>query len=526
MGFSDLLRTFGGIGHFQVLLIALMVIPGILYACNNFLQNFIAVVPEHHCLLWNQTIAESPFLGDGRDKDLLRAYIPMDKAGKPEKCLRFTEPQWQLLNANFTEEARPATEDCLDGWVYDKSVFLSSIVTEWDLVCGQKALQSIPQTMYLAGQLLGSLVFGMLSDRFGRRKILMCTSLMIIITSTCVAFVPTFTAFVILRFFIGSVLMGANMAKNCLTLEWMPIERRVLAHACNTYAYSLGTVLLSAWAYLIREWRWLQFSTSRFPFSPCSIRALPESARWLITHNKLHMAVKSLQKVAWINGQQEEGRKLTPEVWLREILPTWMCKITLCVISTWFTCGFTFYGLAFNLESYDFSLYVVQVLFGLIDIPARLLAFISISYLGHRFTLMLWAVFSGSTIIIGIFVPQDLAVLRMTLAVLGKGSMVAVLSCLFLYIVELFPTEIRQMGMSVGNTAIITGTLSSSISYITGHYIPILPSMASGMVPILSAIAASFLIETNGLQLLETIQEMENSLRWFKYKEHRKHVLD
>ncbi|XP_001379831.4 solute carrier family 22 member 6-B-like [Monodelphis domestica] len=383
--------------------------------------------------------------------------------------------------------------------------------------------------MYLAGQLLGSLVFGMLSDRFGRRKILMCTSLMIIITSTCVAFVPTFTAFVILRFFIGSVLMGANMAKNCLTLEWMPIERRVLAHACNTYAYSLGTVLLSAWAYLIREWRWLQFSTSvaygiTFLFS----MALPESARWLITHNKLHMAVKSLQKVAWINGQQEEGRKLTPEDVKSHIEEDFatvkstshlghlfqtpgMCKITLCVISTWFTCGFTFYGLAFNLESYDFSLYVVQVLFGLIDIPARLLAFISISYLGHRFTLMLWAVFSGSTIIIGIFVPQDLAVLRMTLAVLGKGSMVAVLSCLFLYIVELFPTEIRQMGMSVGLFAVSTGSMFGSLARMIG--IPLLETLLFGLVPFLSAISASFLIETHGLPLLETIEETENRMK-------------
>ncbi|XP_043829242.1 solute carrier family 22 member 12-like [Dromiciops gliroides] len=130
MGFSELLGTIGGIGHFQVLQIALMFIIGILFTCQNYIENFTAVVPEHHCRLQNQTSVEAPFLGDGSNTDLLNVSIPMDKHGKPETCLRFTELQWQLLNPNATEQTRLDTEDCLDGWVYDKSVFSSSIVIE------------------------------------------------------------------------------------------------------------------------------------------------------------------------------------------------------------------------------------------------------------------------------------------------------------------------------------------------------------------------------------------------------------
>ncbi|XP_044536488.1 solute carrier family 22 member 20-like [Gracilinanus agilis] len=508
-----------------------MSIPGVLYACHFYIRHFTEGIPQHHCRIQNQTSAESLFSRDGRHGDLLRVSIPMDKAGKPEMCLRFTEPQWQLLNANVTEEARLATEDCLDGWVYDKSVFLSTIVTEWDLVCGQKLLKSTALIMLSAGQLAGSLVFGILSDRFGRRTILMCTTLMVTITGTCAAFVPTFAAYAILRFLTAAALIGANITKNCLTLEWTPIERRVLVNASNVYAYSLGQILLAAWAYLVRDWRWLQFSTSVsygiiFLFS----MALPESARWLISHNKLHMAVKTLQKVAWINGQKEEGRKLTPDGIMshiqedletvkstshfRDLFQTpGICKISLCIVSLWFTTGFSVYGILLDFQKFGITIYLVQVLFAIIDLPVKLLVSISMSYLGRRFTLIFLEIFSGFVIIIDIFVPQDMTVLRMILAVLGKGSLAGALSCLLLYTLELYPTEIRQMGMSVGNTAMITGNLFSSIFHITGHYIPILPSVVSAMVPILSAIAASFLFETNGLQLLETIQETENRVK-------------
>ncbi|XP_074132085.1 solute carrier family 22 member 6-B-like [Sminthopsis crassicaudata] len=239
-----------------------------------------AVVPEHHCRIQNQTSAETLFLGDGRDRDLLKVSIPMDKAGKPERCLRFTGPQWQLLNPNATEQARLDTEGCLDGWVYDKSVFSSSIVTKWDLVCERKLLVPITQTVFVGGQLAGSIVFGILSDRFGRRTMLQWSSLLAAIADTAIAFVPTFAAYVIFRFFLGIALIGTNLTRFCLTVEWTPIEKQVLLHTCNMYVFT----------------------------------ALPESARWLITHNKFLMALKALQKVAWINGHKEQGRTLTPEV--------------------------------------------------------------------------------------------------------------------------------------------------------------------------------------------------------------------
>lgn len=125
MAFTDLLDSLGGVGRFQLIYTALLLLPCSLLACHNFLQNFTAAVPHHHCRgPTNHTAAATNTSGAW-----LRAIVPLDQLGAPEPCRRFTEPQWALLSPN-TSAHEPATEGCKDGWVYDRSVFPSTIVME------------------------------------------------------------------------------------------------------------------------------------------------------------------------------------------------------------------------------------------------------------------------------------------------------------------------------------------------------------------------------------------------------------
>lgn len=48
---------------------------------------------------------------------------------------------------------------------YDTSIFTNSIIMEWDLICDRKWLTSFTQTLFQLGTLLGSVFFGMASDR-------------------------------------------------------------------------------------------------------------------------------------------------------------------------------------------------------------------------------------------------------------------------------------------------------------------------------------------------------------------------
>ncbi|MEE6524553.1 hypothetical protein FKM82_024094, partial [Ascaphus truei] len=178
MGFDDLLLKIGGLGRFQICFASLLLLPMCFLGCHNFLQNFTAIVPLHRCRLpWsdNQTMTY--------DRGLLLASVPLDGNQKPESCQRYTEAQSGVWSLNSTLYNN--TEPCKDGWVYDKSVFSSTIVTEWDLVCDMRAMRQLAQSIYMVGVMAGSLAIGPLSDKFGRRSLMISSNVLMAVSGTC-----------------------------------------------------------------------------------------------------------------------------------------------------------------------------------------------------------------------------------------------------------------------------------------------------------------------------------------------------
>lgn len=71
-----------------------------------------------------------------------------------------------------------------------------------------------------------------------------------------------------------------------------------------------------------------------------------------------------------------------------------------------FSNSLAYYGLAMDLQKFGLSVYLVQVLFGVIDIPAMLVATTTMIYVGRRATVASFLILAGLMVIANMFVPE------------------------------------------------------------------------------------------------------------------------
>ncbi|XP_068457072.1 solute carrier family 22 member 6 isoform X2 [Clinocottus analis] len=466
MPFGDLLEQVGGKGRFQIVHVTLLCIPVVMMASHNLLQNFVAAVPRHYCSAHTNLsqLHLSP-------EETLLVTVPLDDKGKPKRCQRYIDPQWYLLTKNGTSSSGGegdtkdgldvVLQECTDGWSYNMTEMTSTIISEWDLVCDQRSLKQMGQTVYMGGVLVGALVFGSMSDRYGRRILLLISNLLMAVSGTCVAFSNSFALYCLFRFGCGMALSGLGLNTFSLILEWIPTNVRTVVGTITGYSYTLGQLFLALIAYFVRDWRWLTLAVS-LPFYVFFLIAwwFHESSRWLALTNKPEQAVKNLKSVAKFNGRQEEGEKININMLQESMQKEMSCvqgsysvldlfrtptmrNMTIFLSAVWLSTSFAYYGLAMDLQKFGIDIYIIQVIFGAVDIPAKVIMTVSMSYIGRRPSQSGALVLAGITILINLLVPQDKQMARTCLAVMGKGFLAASFSCCFLYSGELYPTIIR-----------------------------------------------------------------------------------
>jgi len=127
MKFDNVLAEVNGFGRFQIRTILLLVIPRMTLPFHFLLNNFIAVIPSHHCNI--SSLDDGGIFRNLSQEERLIVSIPVQQDGSLNSCQMFEEPQYHLL-LNATNTTDLHTVPCQSGWVYDNTTFKSTLATE------------------------------------------------------------------------------------------------------------------------------------------------------------------------------------------------------------------------------------------------------------------------------------------------------------------------------------------------------------------------------------------------------------
>ncbi|KFV56383.1 Solute carrier family 22 member 7, partial [Gavia stellata] len=525
MKFEDLLLEIGGFGRFQILILFILCLPRINLPMHFLLHNFLAATPAHHCAIPHQEAFANLTM-----EEVLLISIPREPDGTFRSCEMFSQPQFHLLlNSSLQPENNSIIQHCQHGWVYDHSQFTSTISTQWDLVCEQRGLNQATATFFFIGVTMGAVVFGYLSDRFGRKAMLLLSLVCSLVFGMLSAASVSYSMLVITRTLTGVALSGVSLIVLPLGMEWVDIQHRTFSGILTSIFWSIGNMLLAMVAYLVREWHWLLVAVT----GPCLLSVVclwwvPESARWLIANGKVKQAHRHLLRCARMNGRKDFAVSSEVQLHCRPVVvqisyisakgsysyislfrtPV-LRKISLCSGAVWFGVAFSYYGMSMNLTGFGLNMYLSQFVFGVIEIPAKMIMYVLVNRVGRRQS-QAWAlILTGLCIGANVIIPKPLTSLRSVVAIMGKGFSEAAFTTVFLYTSELYPTVLRQNGMGYTSfVARLGGALAPLVFLLDGVWRS-LPEVTYCGVAVCCGSVAFLLPETLNLRLPEGVEDIE-----------------
>ncbi|XP_074472029.1 solute carrier family 22 member 6 [Sebastes fasciatus] len=512
INFDQILCQIGGFGKFQKILYVWICLPQIFLAFHMLVSVFTGAVPLHLCrpsrpsagapssLNYNFSRLSAP---DGRPE--LSCVFPLNHSG-----------------AAALGDGHP-TGRCQGGWEYSTETFQSTIVTEWDLVCDSASLNTLGSSMYMFGLLVGAPVFGSLADKYGRRIIILISLAIQAVFGVAAAFAPNFYVYIALRFVVGTSISGVIMNAFVLGTEWTGSKQRMLAGIITDYFFGFGYILLAGVAYLIRDWRKLQLAISAPSFLfIVYIWVLPKSARWLMANNRKEEAWELIQKAAKMNGKPltkdlemcqvyniEEKTEVKKKYSFVDLIRTpKMRKQSLIVFYLWFANVLVYYGLSLNISDFGMNIYLTQMIFGLVEMPARTITLFTLNR-SRKISQLAFLTVGGTACLLTIFIPSELSAIKTALAMIGKFGITASLSIIYVYSAEVFPTVIRQNGIGIGSMCARTGGVLAPMLYLLRNISPQAPMVLCGLCPLLGSGLTLLLPETANKPLPDTIEDIE-----------------
>jgi putative MFS transporter len=172
---------------------------------------------------------------------------------------------------------------------YIVGFLVAVLAPQWHLTFGQTSIMLLSAGV---GAIIGSLAWGALSDRFGRKTLLVAGVSLCALGSGSISLIPdgAWIMFAGLRFVVGFGVGAAASVGVPMIVEYTPTRHRTVLASATVIPVSLGVLAASLTsAMLLQEIGWRGLAMLGFiPLVPAALIALvmPESVRWLVSRGR------------------------------------------------------------------------------------------------------------------------------------------------------------------------------------------------------------------------------------------------
>ncbi|KAI6190560.1 MFS domain-containing protein [Aphelenchoides bicaudatus] len=374
-----------------------------------------------------------------------------------------------------------------------------SVNFDWGYYCANNKWVKQSVSIQMVGVIVGAIIFGQMSDSFGRKPALLAALTGCIATMFGSSFSQDLIVFTIIRFLVNVFNGGCIAVQLVFSVENLPKNDRFWI--TNIITWSPNIVVFALIAYLAGDWRTLTRASAVLAIPAIIILIFCcESPRFLLQRrqvDKLRAAIKRMYKIdgrtldealldSVIQRETEAAMELQKKQkrynYLHLFYTTKLARYATAVGFSLLTTSLITYSLLFNMEKLSGSIYMNSIIMGCFRYTLNLITAIAdkrVKWLGRKTVhaiaegfIMLALLFFITVYLLGMQKDLRLACSLAILSVMGQTTLLfstnGVISS------ELFPTGIRNTSFSFGQVLSRIGVvLAPQLFFLADFWTPL-----------------------------------------------------
>uniref|UniRef100_A0A0N5A5R8 MFS domain-containing protein n=1 Tax=Parastrongyloides trichosuri TaxID=131310 RepID=A0A0N5A5R8_PARTI len=419
-------------------------------------------------------------------------------------------PNWRCKNiGDYGNNCTIFTSGCE---IEYENEYFASVPIKFELVCNNNSYFNAFQSQFqFFGVLLGTVAFGYLSDKYGRRSSSIVNMGLGCLTIIISAFVNDSETYVSTRFFLGFFTGGALNSSLTYASEVLPPKQRLFVKCC--FNWGLSRLIMTLICYFFNDYTSALFISGiiLLPSVFLLIFYFPESPTWYHYKNKVELLVKSERKIAKLSHlpYRPSSNLIIPNKvsFLTLLQDKTIFKRLSALWCIWFITSLCSYAIDLNSNTISGNLYINQFFFGFTIFISKLI----VPYIDTKYKWFTRRSFHQGAQIVVVLCFAMLALLvsvkhdSVAILILNLIGIVFIEFCwdaCYLSSIESMPTNVRCSSFASCSLMARVGAIFSPVLPLLNNYwSPTMYLIVAGLGIVNFIVSYFFLIETKNINL-------------------------